>query len=52
MAKKTKYKYKRNIIEEIASKIKLVRHNIKYSIEMIKTSGGGEDTFRCSSFQL
>ena len=41
MAKKSKYRYKRNLIEEIASKVKLLRHNIKYSIEMLKTSGGG-----------
>ena len=39
MAKKSKYRYKRNFIEEITSKIKLIRHNIKYSIELIKTSG-------------
>ena len=36
MAKKSKYRYKRNFIEEITSKIRLVRHNIKYSIEMLK----------------
>lgn len=51
MSNKNVSRYKRTLFKEVESKIRHLRYNVKYSLEMLKTGGGG-NSFRCYFIQF